>query len=121
MQEEARRNARSNEQRAAIKNVGREQLLSWGILAEKDGVALATNAYAILTGNAAVPPAMIQCGVFKGKTRAVFVDRREYGGPIWEQIEQAYQLFCAIFIWVQNLMACTGRMCTRFRRRQFVS
>ena len=91
MQEEARRNARSNEQRAAIKNVGREQLLSWGILAEKDGVALATNAYAILTGNAAVPPAMIQCGVFKGKTRAVFVDRREYGGPIWEQIEQAYQ------------------------------
>lgn len=91
MQEEARRNARSDEQRAAIKNVGRGQLLSWGILAEKDGVALATNAYAILTGNAAVPPAMIQCGVFKGKTRAVFVDRREYGGPIWEQIEQAYQ------------------------------
>ena len=91
MQEEARRNARSDEQRAAIKNVGRGQLLSWGILAEKDGVVLATNAYAILTGNVAVPPAMIQCGVFKGKTRAVFVDRREYGGPIWEQIEQAYQ------------------------------
>ena len=91
MQEEARRNARSDEQRVAIKNVGRGQLLSWGILAEKDGMALATNAYAILTGNVAVPPAMIQCGVFKGKTRAVFVDRREYGGPIWEQIEQAYQ------------------------------
>ena len=32
-----------------------------------------------------------QCGVFKGKTKAVFVDRREYTGPLWEQIDEAFQ------------------------------
>ena len=32
-----------------------------------------------------------QCGVFKGTTKAVFVDRREYTGPLWEQIEEAFQ------------------------------
>ena len=32
-----------------------------------------------------------QCGVFKGTTKAVFVDRREYTGPLWEQIDEAFQ------------------------------
>ena len=32
-----------------------------------------------------------QCGVFKGTTKEVFFDRREYTGPIWEQIEEAFQ------------------------------
>ena len=31
-----------------------------------------------------------QCGVFKGTTKAVFVDRREYTGPLWEQIDEAF-------------------------------
>lgn len=121
MQEEARRNARSDEQRAAIKNVGRGQLLSWGILAEKDGMALATNAYAILTGNAAVPPAMIQCGVFKGKRVRFLWTGGNMAARSGSRLSKRINLFCAIFIWVQNLMACIDRMCTRFRRRQFVS
>ena len=29
--------------------------------------------------------------MFKGKTRAVFVDKREYGRALWEQIENAFQ------------------------------
>ena len=29
--------------------------------------------------------------MFKGTTKEVFVDRREYTGPIWEQIEEAFQ------------------------------
>ena len=32
-----------------------------------------------------------QCGVFKGDTKAIFVDRREYNGPVWEQIDKAYR------------------------------
>ena len=32
-----------------------------------------------------------QCGVFKGTTKEVFVDRREYTGPLWEQIDEAFQ------------------------------
>ena len=33
---------------------------------------------------------VIQCGVFKNNTRSVFDDKREYTGPLWEQVEQAY-------------------------------
>lgn len=38
-----------------------------------------------------MPEASVQCGVFKGTNRAVFVDRKEYSGPIYEQIDEAYQ------------------------------
>ena len=43
-----------------------------------------------MTGNGGLHVAT-QCGVFKGTTKAVFVDRREYTGPIWEQIDEAFQ------------------------------
>lgn len=32
---------------------------------------------------------MIQCAVFKGTTRAVFLDRRNYEGPLWQQVDEA--------------------------------
>ena len=57
---------------------------------ERDGKDYPSNAYAILTGCGGLHVAT-QCGVFKGTTKEVFVDRREYTGPIWEQIEEAFQ------------------------------
>lgn len=90
MREQAVKNAHNEEQRTAIKDVGRRQLCSWGILIEREGKCYPTNAYAILTGCGAIHVAT-QCGVFKGTTKEIFVDRREYTGPIWEQIDQAYQ------------------------------
>lgn len=76
--------------KSTVKDVTEKQLVSWGILIEKDGKFYPTNAYAILTGNEAFPM-HIQCGVFKGNNRAIFVDKRELSGPIYEQIEEAYQ------------------------------
>ena len=43
-----------------------------------------------LTGNGGLHVAT-QCGVFKGTTKAVFVDRREYTGPLQKQIDEAFQ------------------------------
>ena len=57
---------------------------------ERDGKDYPSNAYAILTGCGGLHVAT-QCGVFKGATKEVFVDRREYTGPLWEQIEEAFQ------------------------------
>ena len=57
---------------------------------ERDGKDYPSNAFAILTGNGGLHVAT-QCGVFKGTTKAVFVDRREYTGPLWGQIEEAFQ------------------------------
>lgn len=76
--------------KSTVKDVTAKQLVSWGILIEKDEKLYPTNAYAILTGNEAFPM-HIQCGVFKGNNRAIFIDKRELSGPIYEQIEEAYQ------------------------------
>ena len=90
MKEQAVKNAHTEGQKASIKDVGRQQLRSWGILIECDGKDYPSNAYAILTGQGGLHVAT-QCGVFKGTTKSVFVDRREYTGPLWEQIEEAFQ------------------------------
>ena len=90
MKKQAIKNAHNEEQKASVKDVGRQQLRSWGVLIERDGKDYPSNAYAILTGCGGLHVAT-QCGVFKGTTKEVFVDRREYTGPIWEQIEEAFQ------------------------------
>ena len=69
---------------------GRQQLRSLGVLIEREGKDYPSNAFAILTGNGGLH-VTTQCGVFKGTTKAIFVDRREYTGPIWEQIDEAFQ------------------------------
>lgn len=90
MKEQAIKNAHNEEQKVAVKEVGRQQLRSWGVLIEHDGKDYPSNAYAILTGCGVLHVAT-QCGVFKGNTKEIFVDRREYTGPIWEQIDEAFQ------------------------------
>ena len=90
MKEQALKNAHNEEQKASVKEVGRQQLRSWGVLIERDGKDYPSNAFAILTGNGGLH-VTTKCGVFKGTTKAVFVDRREYPGPLWEQIDEAFQ------------------------------
>ena len=89
MKHEAVKNAHSPEQKASIRDVTKQQLLSWGVLIRKNDKLYPANAFAVLNGDMLC--SVTQCGVFKGDTKAIFVDRREYHGPIWEQIEEAYQ------------------------------
>ena len=83
------RNAQEEE---SVKKVikKKKNLLTWGLLQMQEGKVVPTNGYMLLTNNT-MPEASIQCGVFKGTNRAVFVDRKEYAGPIYEQIDEAYQ------------------------------
>ena len=91
MKEVAVANAKSESQKEAVKDVTRNVLLSWGLLAEaEDGSIHPTNGYVFLLGKDNFL-SYIQCGMFKGKTRAVFVDKREYGGPLWKQVDDAFQ------------------------------
>ena len=105
MKEQAIKNAHNEEQKASVKEVGRQQLRSWDVLIERDGKDYPSNVYAILTGCGALHIAT-QCGVFKGSTKEDFVDRREYIGPIWEQIDEAFQFVLrnihlgATIVWV---------------------
>jgi predicted HTH transcriptional regulator len=84
------RNTVTDAEKASIRDVTKNVLLSWGVLAEKDGAVVPTNAYALLTGKTQVQP-VVQCGVFKGIDRAYFVDRREFEGSVQDQMEAAFQ------------------------------
>ena len=64
-------------------------LENWGIIRKSGESYLPTNAIILLTKNT-FRFAKIQCALFKGENRAVFVDRREFDGPVYDQIEEAY-------------------------------
>ena len=91
MKKVALSNCQDEYQRQSLKDVTKNVLLNWGILAEtKDGSIHPTNAYLLLTGQD-VFYSKIQCGMFKGKTRAIFLDKREFEGTLWEQVELAFK------------------------------
>ena len=51
---------------------------------------LASNAFVLLTSDY-FRFAKIRCALFKGTDRDVFIDKKEYSGPLYKQIEAAYQ------------------------------
>lgn len=87
----AKAQARDTESKKEIRPLTPSQLLSWGILAEENGHWAPTYAYCLLAGKT-IPQILsgIQCGVFKGSTRATFVDRKFYDGPLYKQIDDAF-------------------------------
>ena len=64
-------------------------LENWGLVRRADdGRPVPTRALLLLTSNP-FQFASIQCAQFKGTDRVVFLDRREYGGPLYKQIDAA--------------------------------
>lgn len=74
-----------------IRKIGRSQLISCGLIIEESGKDYAANGYQLLDGAGSYEDAVIQCARFRGTTRSVFIDRKEYSGPIDEQVESALQ------------------------------
>lgn len=50
-----------------------------------------TNAFVLLTNNI-FPFTKIQCALFKGTERVVFIDKRDFDGPLYEQNEDYRKL-----------------------------
>ncbi len=73
-----------------VKDVTIQNLINWGIIKNVDGTMVPTNAFVLLTDNT-FPFAKIQCALFKGTERVVFIDKRDFEGPLYEQIEEAYE------------------------------
>lgn len=73
---------------AAPRNVTKTQLVNWKLLKEIHGSTTASNAFVLLTSDC-FPFSKTQCAVFKGTERNVFLDKREFTGPVYEQIEDA--------------------------------
>ena len=82
--------ARTKSEKEKIKDVNVQNLVNWGVLKNVDGTLAPTNAFVLLTNNT-FPFAKIQCALFKGTERVVFIDKRDFEGPLYEQIEEAYE------------------------------
>ena len=89
LKETALKNCITDDQKRGVKELTKNNLLSWQVLYEKDGKLCQTNAFDLL-GKNSLWCAKIQCAVFKGTDRTVFVDRREFTGAIQQQVEDAY-------------------------------
>lgn len=81
----------NEEARRTLKRIGISQLVSFKVVHEEKGKYYATNGYQLLDGKLEeYPGATIQCAVFKGKARNIFITRKEFSGCIDEEIESAY-------------------------------
>ena len=75
----------------ALKKIGKNQLLTYKLIVEDNGKYYATHGYQLIDGQVdEYPGASIQCAVFKGNVRNIFITRKEFTGSIDEQIESAY-------------------------------
>lgn len=78
------------EDKKAVREVTIQHLLNWKVLKQSEGETVATNSFALLSSDY-FRFSKIQCALFKGKDRDIFIDKKEYTGPLYEQIENAYQ------------------------------
>ena len=82
--------AKTRSEKEKVKDVTLQNLINWGVVKNLDGALLPTNAFVLLTNNT-FPFAKIQCALFKGTERVIFLDKRDFDGPLYEQIEEAYR------------------------------
>lgn len=80
-----RREAAGPEEISSTQKVSPDQLINWKVLKKSGSDLLATNAFALLTGHY-FSFAKIQCALFKGTERDIFIDKKEYEGPLYEQM-----------------------------------
>ena len=66
-----------------------KDLINWKLLMHQGKDYIATNAFVLLTSDF-FENSKIQCARFKGINRTVFIDKKDYSGPLYEQIENAY-------------------------------
>lgn len=68
--------------------VTRTNLENWKVLRKNSDRYIASNAFVLLTSDF-FQFSKTQCAVFKGTDRSVFLDKRTYDGPLYEQIDEA--------------------------------
>jgi predicted HTH transcriptional regulator len=79
----------TEEEKLAIKDMTLEKLHDFGVLCKVGRNPYPTHAFDLLTDNRN-KASKIQCALFKGKTRDIFIDKKEFNGPIYEQVNDAY-------------------------------
>ena len=90
----ARENCDSEAEKRKVKRLTAEQLEAWGVITKVRDKWVASNAYALLTGDPAFA-IRLRCGLFKGDDKAVFLDRRDFTGSVPELIDKGLDYILA--------------------------
>lgn len=90
MKEVALESCKNEDEKADIKDMTIDKLEDMGLLCLIGREYAPTHAFNLMTDNK-VKYAKIQCALFKGTDRDMFIDRKEFTGAIYEQINEAYQ------------------------------
>ncbi len=80
---------KTEEEKMAVKDMTLEKLNDFGVLCKVGRNSYPTHAFNLLTDNTN-KFSKIQCALFKGNTRDIFIDRKEFSGPVYEQVDDAY-------------------------------
>ena len=89
-QEKLLASEQSTEKTQIINKMTIEKLEDLGLLCRIGKELQPTHAFRLMTKNK-IRYAKIQCALFKGTERDIFIDKREFDGPLYEQLEDAYQ------------------------------
>ena len=81
---------KNEDEKAEIKDMTIEKLEDFGVLSKTGRQFSVTHAFDLLTDNRN-KNAKVQCALFKGITRDIFIDQKEFTGPIYEQVDDAYR------------------------------
>ncbi|MBQ7477558.1 MAG: putative DNA binding domain-containing protein [Selenomonadaceae bacterium] len=75
-----------------LRRLTASQLIAWKLIQRQGDILRPTNGYLLLNGEVGdhFDEPYVQCAVFKGTTKANFITHREFHGPLYEQIEDAY-------------------------------
>lgn len=74
-----------------VKELTIGKMESWKLIHDVEGKFYPSNTYMMLQENNPFQFMTIQCARFKGTERVVFIDKKEYDGPIYEQIDNAHK------------------------------
>lgn len=85
----AKDNAKSEEEKRKVKQLNLSKMLSWKLVLEQEGKYYPSNAYMMFLDENPFQFINIQCARFKGNNRVLFIDKKEYFGPLYEQIDEA--------------------------------
>lgn len=81
---------KTEDEKADIYDMTIPKLEDMGLLCRIGRDYTPTHAFNLMTENR-MKHAKIQCALFKGTERDEFIDRKEFKGPIYQQIDDAYQ------------------------------
>lgn len=82
-------NAKTIDEANKVKPLNLSKMLAWKLVLQQEGNYYPSNAYMMFLDENPFQFINIQCARFKGTNRVLFIDKKDYAGPLYKQIDEA--------------------------------